>query len=291
MRTRTRLPTSEPLAARGCARSPLHALHLARAVGSARASVSRAMAGTAAAGVQAAPAFPLAEVRSSLPLEVALYFNGVYWPAFAIAELLLLVYKGARLARRSRAAATWRAARPPATIATSRRRRLSAQPRSCRTRRRRWRWRFFLSSCTPLSSPCACFSVRAISSLRATSRLLRPATTPYLVPGSRGNKTESTRPLAMSLALAVPVTVFCAYMLSLQTFVCVRPGGSDRQHTHRRVLPSLLPPTGRHSPARRAARSLRLDVVLNGIALAFVAGEVLFGAAALAAFAQHEKRS
>jgi hypothetical protein len=69
------------------------------------------------------------------------------------------------------------------------------------------------------------------------------------------------------------------------------PRGSDRQHAHRRVLPSLLPPTGRHSPARRAARSLRLDVVLNGIALAFVAGEVLFGAAALAAFAQHEKRS
>lgn len=127
MRSRTRLPTTAPLAARGCARSPLHALHLARAVGSARASVSRAMAGTVAAGVQAAPAFPLAEVRSSLPLEVALYFNGVYWPAFAIAELLLLVYKGARLARRSRAAATWRAARPPATIAaTSRRRRLSA---------------------------------------------------------------------------------------------------------------------------------------------------------------------
>jgi hypothetical protein len=55
----------------------------------------------------------------------------------------------------------------------------------------------------------------------------------------------------------------------------------------------VLHPLAGHPPppARRAAHSLRLDVVLNGIALAFVAGEVLCGAAALAAFAQHEKRS
>ena len=38
----------------------------------------------------------LREVRASLPLEIALYFNGVYWPAFAATTLALLIYKGAR---------------------------------------------------------------------------------------------------------------------------------------------------------------------------------------------------
>ena len=36
----------------------------------------------------------LREVRASLPLEIALYFNGVYWPAFAATTLALLIYKG-----------------------------------------------------------------------------------------------------------------------------------------------------------------------------------------------------
>ena len=92
----------------------------------------------------------------------------------------------------------------------------------------------------------------------------------------------------MSLALAVPVTVFYAYMLSLQTFVCVRrPRRRRPTHASQRAA---APPAALSRP-RSAARSLRLDVVLNGIALAFVAGEVLCGAAALAAFAQHAKRA
>ena len=39
------------------------------------------------------------DVRASLPLEISLYFNRIYWPAFALVALALLVYKGARLTR------------------------------------------------------------------------------------------------------------------------------------------------------------------------------------------------
>ncbi|RYG55942.1 hypothetical protein EON66_04095, partial [archaeon] len=36
----------------------------------------------------------LHDIKSSLPLQVALYFNGYYSVAFVIAQLLLLIYKG-----------------------------------------------------------------------------------------------------------------------------------------------------------------------------------------------------
>lgn len=57
--------------------------------------------------------------------------------------------------------------------------------------------------------------------------LRRPATLPppklaarlSAPTGSRGNKTESVRPLAWSLGLALPVVVFNVYVLSLQTYV------------------------------------------------------------------------
>ena len=71
--------------------------------------------------------------------------------------------------------------------------------------------------------------------------------------GSRGNKTEALRPLASSLALALPVAVFHVYCLCLQTHV------------------------------------LQLDLVLNGVALAFLASELLCGGAAALSFA-HEER-
>ena len=64
----------------------------------------------------------------------------------------------------------------------------------------------------------------------------------------RGNRTELIGPTLYALCLGVPVAVFHAYMLSLQTYV------------------------------------LRLDQVVNGIALAFLAVETLFGALAIVAF-------
>ena len=80
-----------------------------------------------------------------------------------------------------------------------------------------------------------------------------PPARPLARAGSRGNKTEALRPLASSLALALPVAVFHVYCLCLQTHV------------------------------------LQLDLVLNGVALAFLASELLCGGAAALSFA-HEER-
>ena len=38
---------------------------------------------------------PYTDVRASLPLQVALYFNGYYSAAFFVVTLLLFIYKGA----------------------------------------------------------------------------------------------------------------------------------------------------------------------------------------------------
>ena len=65
---------------------------------------------------------------------------------------------------------------------------------------------------------------------------------------SKGNRMELIGPTLYALCLAVPVAVFHAYMFSLQTYV------------------------------------LRLDQIVNGIALAFLAVEVLFSALAIVAF-------
>ena len=48
--------------------------------------------GAPAAAAAAAPA--ARDVRASLPLEIALYFHGVYGPVYAIVVLALIVYKG-----------------------------------------------------------------------------------------------------------------------------------------------------------------------------------------------------
>lgn len=34
------------------------------------------------------------DIRASLPLEIALYFHGVYCPPFVIVLLILIIYKG-----------------------------------------------------------------------------------------------------------------------------------------------------------------------------------------------------
>ena len=67
----------------------------------------------------AAAAAAARDVRASLPLEIALYFHGVYWPVYALLVLALIVYKGrsrrlAALASSARAAGERRPSqRPP----------------------------------------------------------------------------------------------------------------------------------------------------------------------------------
>lgn len=65
---------------------------------------------------------------------------------------------------------------------------------------------------------------------------------------SRGNRLESVGPLLFSLCLSAPVVIFHVYYLQLQTYV------------------------------------LRLDVVVQGIALAFVGAEALMQVRAACAF-------
>ena len=67
-------------------------------------------------------------------------------------------------------------------------------------------------------------------------------------PASKGNKLELAGPSIFALALAAPIAVLHVYYLYLQTYV------------------------------------LRLDVILNAIALAFLAAEVLIGIPATLTF-------
>lgn len=56
---------------------------------------------------------PYTDVRASLPLQVALYFNGYYSAAFFVVTLLLFIYKGAP--RVARCDAAWSAISQPLT--------------------------------------------------------------------------------------------------------------------------------------------------------------------------------
>lgn len=77
---------------------------------------------------------------------------------------------------------------------------------------------------------------------------VHPAPPPLTFAASKGNKLELVGPSAFALVLAAPIVVLHVYYLYLQTYV------------------------------------LRLDLILNAIALAFVAAEVLVGIPAALTF-------
>jgi hypothetical protein len=91
---------------------------------------------------------------------------------------------------------------------------------------------------------------RTRTQARTLTARLTAAPLPARPAASKGNKLESAANLLFSLLLAAPVLVFHVYFISLQTYV------------------------------------LRLDQVIQAIALAFVAAECLFSAVALVNFSK-----
>jgi hypothetical protein len=193
----------------------------------------------------------LHDIKSSLPLQVAVYFNWFYSCAFFFVTLLLLIYKGRWPNTLGDAAGVHTAVSCPQLSGNLA---CLLQRSCCHTLKRRSASRLRSCSCTLLWNPFGCTSVsgcevltpvhsaapelkgglvllatfwlRAWSHRKRWRKRPRPQRPPrhacvprFCSAASRGNKTESVSPLMSSLLIAVLVIIFHVYYLRLQTYV------------------------------------------------------------------------
>lgn len=128
-----------------------------------------------------------------------------------------------------------------------------------------------------------CLDVRGLTQVATGAAPSRPA-----IAASTGNRLEAASQLLASLALAAPVVVFHVYYMRLQTYVCVvlhathECAGQNTRRTCRHVSGHCrlrIAKLRRHSYTRVVAmRRLRLELVINAIALAFTSLEALLTA-------------
>ena len=231
------------------------------------------------------------DVRASLPLEIALYFHGVYGPPFALLLLLLIVYKGASTnAGSADAHARRRPAPPPppppdppipAHVSTA-----SELPYPSAALGLEIAFIFFYAilEYTRLLLGALGVAVAAMSRLRIAGGFSRGAIScPHSMQRRAATRPSRRAPRLWLWRCPSPLPSFtCTFSRCRRLCAWQRLRAADVPPP-----PSAQPPP---PPPFFLCGSLRLDQVLNSIALAFVAAEVLFGVAATATFV-HAKLS
>jgi hypothetical protein len=155
------------------------------------------------------------DIKSSLPLQMAVYFHGFYMPAFVVVTFLIFIYKGV--------------------------------DRICCSAGVSGIVAHYVMQCSGhVSIPERCHLVRGHLCVLVYRDRIRATVPQYVynsccsshlrachivVPqlaASKGNKLEQIYSLGLALLLIAPIVVFHAYYIQLQTYVYVRtsPGSS-----------------------------------------------------------------